>query len=100
RGLSLTPGREAFHSMDAAGPDHLICPARAGPLSCLGRPAAHRDFEVRQTVRRVLPWSPSSNGQTASVPIGRSDYGDPPGAAVMFFIILAGLIVCGSGAHL
>ena len=20
------PGREAFHPMDAAGPDHLICP--------------------------------------------------------------------------
>src|SRR5262245_45405473 len=37
RGLSLTPGREAFHPMDAAGPDHLICPGRAGPLICLGR---------------------------------------------------------------
>src|SRR6516225_4160420 len=36
-GLSLTPGREAFHPMDAAGPDHLICPGRAGPLICLGR---------------------------------------------------------------
>jgi hypothetical protein len=24
RGLSLTPGREAFHPMDAAGPDHLF----------------------------------------------------------------------------
>src|SRR5262245_27462077 len=23
--------------MDAAGPDHLICPGRAGPLICLGR---------------------------------------------------------------
>ena len=23
-GLSLTPGREAFHPMDAAGPDHLF----------------------------------------------------------------------------
>jgi hypothetical protein len=36
-GGSLTPGREAFHPMDAAGPDHLICPGRAGPLICLGR---------------------------------------------------------------
>src|SRR5215475_5712546 len=35
RGLSLTPGREAFHPMDAAGRDHLICPGRAGPLICL-----------------------------------------------------------------
>src|SRR5499433_1218977 len=34
-GLSLTPGREAFHPMDAAGPDHLFCPGRAGPLICL-----------------------------------------------------------------
>src|SRR5262249_26964877 len=24
RGLSLTPGREAFHPMDAAGPHHLF----------------------------------------------------------------------------
>ena len=24
RGLSLTPGREAFHPLDAAGPDHLF----------------------------------------------------------------------------
>jgi hypothetical protein len=30
------------------------------------------------------------------VPIGGSDYGDPLGAANMFLIILAGLIVCGS----
>src|SRR6516162_4204915 len=37
RGLWLTPGREAFHPMDAAEPDHLICPGRAGPLICLGR---------------------------------------------------------------
>src|SRR5262252_1693610 len=36
-GLSLTPGREAFHPMDAAGPDHLICPGRAGPPICLRR---------------------------------------------------------------
>src|SRR5215831_5537426 len=31
RGLSLTPGREAFHPMDAAGRDHLICPGRNRP---------------------------------------------------------------------
>src|SRR5262249_786259 len=37
RGLSLAPGREAFHPMDAAGPHYLICPGRAGPLICLCR---------------------------------------------------------------
>ena len=37
--MSVVPaaGTKAFHRMDAAGPDHLICPGRAGPLICLGR---------------------------------------------------------------
>src|SRR5262245_33203820 len=37
RGLSLTPGREALHPMDAAGPDdHFICLGRAGDACVVG----------------------------------------------------------------
>src|SRR6516225_2929884 len=37
RGLSLTPGREAFHPMDAAGPDHLFAYAAPATLATKGR---------------------------------------------------------------